>query len=234
VVKVPDAVDKSGNKDQLGFTGLITPTFALNNTQGPHSSFPALDYPALILTAYHGDLGEDSGIAQNVYQLDTTHMKQFKDSKGKIVSKAMKPGETLTLPNGAGSLTFEGVKTWASFQVSHQAATGWALASVVAMILGLIGSLFIQRRRVWVRAVAGADGVTVVELAGLGRSESARIADELGDLVDVLASHTAPPLAEPEPEPESEREPEPDPAASDQPDQAQPDQAQPDDEGARA
>ena len=30
---------------------------------------------------------------------------------------------------------------------------------------GLAGSLFIQRRRVWVRATAGADGVTVVEMA---------------------------------------------------------------------
>ncbi|TKA13082.1 cytochrome c biogenesis protein ResB [Actinacidiphila oryziradicis] len=256
VVKVPDAKAKNGTKDQFGFTGIFTPTFALNNTQGPHSSFPALDYPALILTAYHGDLGLDSGIAQNVYQLDTTHMKQFKDAKGNIVSKAMKPGETLTLPNGAGSLTFEGVKTWASFQISHQAATGWALASVVTMILGLIGSLFIQRRRVWIRTTVGRDGVTVVELAGLGRSESARIADELGDLVDVLASQTAPPVAEPEPAAESEpdlgqakpeqakpeqakpEQAEPEQAEPEQanPEQANPEQAQPesDDEGARA
>ncbi|NED79215.1 cytochrome c biogenesis protein ResB, partial [Streptomyces sp. SID11233] len=76
--------------------------------------------------------------------------------------------------NGAGSVTFEkDVKEWASFQISHQPGGGLALGGAVAAILGLAGSLFIQRRRVWARATTGADGVTVVEFAGLGRSESA-------------------------------------------------------------
>jgi cytochrome c biogenesis protein len=185
VIKVPDARAKNGKPDQLAFQGRFTPTFALDNVQGPHSTFPALDYPALILTAYHGDLGVDSGLPQNVYQLDTKKMTQFK-TNGQPVAMAMRPGDTFTLPNGAGSLTFTGVKTWASFQISHQVGNGWALASAIAAIAGLAGSLFIQRRRVWVRAVRNADGVTVVELAGLGRSESARIAEELGDIVDDL------------------------------------------------
>jgi cytochrome c biogenesis protein len=37
-----------------------------------------------------------------------------------------------------------------------------------------------------VRAVRGADGVTVVEMAGLGRSESAKVPEELGDLAGTL------------------------------------------------
>lgn len=69
----------------------------------------------------------------------------------------------------------------------------------MAAIAGLAGSLFIQRRRVWVRAVRGDDGTTVVELAGLGRSESARIADELGELADGLTATALPlPAADPE------------------------------------
>jgi cytochrome c biogenesis protein len=42
--------------------------------------------------------------------------------------------------------------------------------------------------------VAGADGVTVVEMAGLGRSESAKLPDELADLAVTLNSEapTAP------------------------------------------
>ncbi|MEU1619026.1 cytochrome c biogenesis protein ResB [Streptomyces sp. NPDC005722] len=204
VIKAMDVRDHADNKTQYGFQGLFTPTFALNAQQGPHSSFPALDYPALVLTAYHGDLGVDAGLPQNVYQLDTKKMKQFKDADGRIVSKAMKPGETLALPGGDGSLTFDGVKTWATFQVSHQVGNGWALISAVAAIAGLAGSLFIQRRRIWVRAVRGADGTTVVELAGLGRSESARIADELGELAAGLTA-TAPPL--PAADPEASEEP---------------------------
>ena len=182
VVKVPDALGKDGKPDELAFRGIFTPTFALDNVQGPHSSFPALDYPALILNAYHGDLGMDAGLPQNVYQLDTTHMTQLKDDNGELVSKALKPGDTLTLPDGRGSLRFDGVKTWASFTISHQAGNEAALVSGAAAILGLMGSLFIQRRRIWVRALPSQDGTTLVEMGGLGRSESARIADEIGDV----------------------------------------------------
>jgi cytochrome c biogenesis protein len=181
VIKVPDAVDRNGHSDDLGFRGTFAPTLSIDNIQGPHSTFPALVLPGLFLTAYHGDLRLDSGVPQNVYQLDTTHMKQFEDSKGQIIANELLPGDVMTLPNGA-SLTFNRVETWASFTVSHQAGNEGALVSGAAAILGLMGSLFIQRRRIWVRAVRGGDGATRVELGGLGRSESARIADELGDL----------------------------------------------------
>jgi cytochrome c biogenesis protein len=196
VVKVPDYRDKDGKKDQLGFQGRFAPTFALDAVRGPHSSFPALDYPVLTLTAYHGSLGIDSGLPQNVYQLDTRKMKQFKDGKGDLFRQNLRPGETLTLPNGAGTLTFDGVKTWASFQVSHQPANGLALGGAVAALTGLVGSLFIQRRRVWVRAVRGGDTTTVVEMAGLGRSDSARLPEELADLAAALRPD-APAMEEP-------------------------------------
>jgi cytochrome c biogenesis protein len=181
-IKVPDALDKNGKPDQLAFTGYFTPTGDVR--AGPRSFFPGLDSPLLFLNAFHGDLGIDSGVSQNVYQLDTTHMKRFKlqTANPGINAVAIKPGETLTLPNGAGTLAFTGVKTWASFQISHQSGNETALISGVAAILGLMGSLFIQRRRIWVRAKAGADGTTVVEMGGLGRSESVRIADEIGAL----------------------------------------------------
>ncbi|MEW2519940.1 cytochrome c biogenesis protein ResB [Actinacidiphila alni] len=181
-IKVPDALDKKGKPDQLAFTGYFTPTG--DASAGPRSFFPGLDAPLLFLNAYHGDLGIDSGISQNVYQLDTKHMKQIKlqTSTPGINAVALKPGEAITLPNGAGSLTFTGVKTWASFQISHQSGNETALVSGAAAIVGLMGSLFIQRRRIWVRASRGADGTTVVETGGLGRSESVRIADEIGAL----------------------------------------------------
>ncbi|MDJ0341948.1 cytochrome c biogenesis protein ResB [Streptomyces sp. H10-C2] len=187
VVKVADNYrNRAGGKDQLAFSGIFAPTMVIDNVQGPHSVFPALDRPALVLTAYHGDLGVDSGLPQNVYQLNDKKMKQFRGTNGQPLKAALAVGDVLQLPDGGGSITFDGVKTWASFQVSHQVGNGWALGSAVAAILGLIGSLFIQRRRVWIRATAGVDGVTVVELAGLGRSESAKIADELGDLAHRL------------------------------------------------
>ena len=171
------------------------------------------------------DLGTDSGLPQNVYQLDTTHMQQLKEPDGELVSKALKPGDTMTLPGGRGSLRFDGIKTWASFTITHQAGNEGALVSGAAAILGLMGSLFIQRRRIWVRAVPSEGGDTLVEMGGLGRSESARIADELGDVALQL-------------QPDAPAKPDPDePPAGDGPAPARPtgDSApQPADEGARA
>ncbi|MCX2968904.1 MULTISPECIES: cytochrome c biogenesis protein ResB [Streptomyces] len=191
VIKVTDYRDADGEPDQLGFIGLFTPTFGIDDRRGPHSTFPALNYPVLSLSAYHGDLGVDAGLPQSVYQLDDTNMEPFQDESGDILRKALLPGESLELPDGAGTLKFERIERWASFQISEKPATGWALGGALAAIAGLAASLFIQRRRVWVRARAGADGRTVVELAGLGRSESARLPEELGTLAERLTARAA-------------------------------------------
>ncbi|MEV2256809.1 cytochrome c biogenesis protein ResB [Streptomyces sp. NPDC050147] len=183
-IKVLDGYrDKNGKKEQLGFNAFFVPTFAGHGKGNMFSQFPALDFPVLALSAYHGSLGVDSGLPQNVYQLDTSKMAKFKDSKGELFKQRLVPGQTMKLPNGAGSITFEkDIKRWATFQISQQPGSMWALVGAISAIVGLAGSLFIQRRRVWVRAVRGADGVTVVEMAGLGRSESAKLPEELGHL----------------------------------------------------
>ncbi|NDK26426.1 cytochrome c biogenesis protein ResB [Streptomyces sp. TR1341] len=187
VVKVMDGYkDPQGKSEQLGFQAFFVPTFDPKSGT-MMSQFPALLNPLLAVNAYHGDLGVDAGIPQSVYQLDTSHMKAFKDGKGQLLKKLLKPGDTMKLPNGAGSITFEkDVKQWAGFEIVQEPGSIWALTGALAAIFGLAASLFIQRRRVWVRAVRGADGVTVVEMAGLGRSESAKLPEELGDLAGIL------------------------------------------------
>ncbi|GGL73139.1 cytochrome c biosynthesis protein [Streptomyces fumigatiscleroticus] len=185
-IKVMDGYrNAKGEKEQLGFNAFFLPTYGGKGST-MLSQFPALLNPMLALSAYHGDLGVDSGIPQSVYQLDKANLKEFKGSDGKLFKKQLTVGQTMTLPDGAGSVTFNGIKEWAGFQVTRQPASGWALAGAVVAIFGLAGSLFIQRRRVWVRAVKGADGITVVEMAGLGRSESAKVPEELGDLAAIL------------------------------------------------
>lgn len=189
-IKVMDGYrNAKGEKEQLGFNAFFLPTYGGEGST-MLSTFPALINPMLALSAYHGDLGVDAGFPQSIYQLDKTNLKEFKDSDGKLFKKQLKVGETMTLPNGAGSVTFNGIQEWAGFQVTQQPGSGWALGGAVVAIVGLAGSLFIQRRRVWVRAVKGADGVTVVEMAGLGRSESAKVPEELGDLAGALYDQT--------------------------------------------
>ncbi|MDX2782080.1 cytochrome c biogenesis protein ResB, partial [Streptomyces caniscabiei] len=196
-IKVTDGyTNAEGQREQLGFQAFFLPTYGGKNT-AVLSQFPALLNPVLNLEPYHGDLGIDSGVPQSVYRLEKRKLKAYEDSKGAQVRENLKPGETMTLPGGNGTVTFDGVKEWAGFQVTQQPGSGWALGGAVTAILGLAASLFVQRRRVWVRAVTGPDGVTVVEMAGLGRSESAKVPEELGDLAAIVHAE-APTAAEPE------------------------------------
>ena len=58
-------------------------------------------------------------------------------------------------------MTFDGWVPWASLQVSHDPAQGYLLVAALAMVLGLLGSLGVRRRRVWLRlapAAAAAGG----------------------------------------------------------------------------
>ncbi|MGW4169805.1 cytochrome c biogenesis protein ResB [Streptomyces chartreusis] len=208
-IKVMDGYrNAKGEREQLGFQAFFLPTYVKGNELA--SQFPALLNPVINLEAYHGDLGVDAGIPQSVYQLNKKNLKGFKDAKGAQVRENLKPGETMKLPNGAGTVTFEKeIKEWAGFQVARQPGSGWALAGSLAAIFGLAASLFIQRRRVWVRAATGSDGVTVVEMAGLGRSESAKVPEELGDLAGILYEQ-APGAPDAEDDPaESEASPDP-------------------------
>ncbi|MFF0738036.1 cytochrome c biogenesis protein ResB [Streptomyces chartreusis] len=208
-IKVMDGYrNAKGEREQLGFQAFFLPTYVKGNELA--SQFPALLNPVINLEAYHGDLGVDAGIPQSVYQLNKKNLRGFKDAKGAQVRENLKPGESMKLPNGAGTVTFEKeIKEWAGFQVARQPGSGWALAGSLAAIFGLAASLFIQRRRVWVRAAAGSDGVTVVEMAGLGRSESAKVPEELGDLAGILYEQ-APGAPDAEDDPaESEASPDP-------------------------
>ncbi|MEK2472595.1 cytochrome c biogenesis protein ResB [Streptomyces noursei] len=201
VVKVPGAKAKDGRPNQLGFQGFFIPTYGGTGSGTMFSQFPALDNPRMVLTAFHGDLGLGSGLPQNVYQLKMKGLTQYK-AHGRAVAQMLRPGETMTLPGGDGSITFDGVKPWAGFQISHKPGNGLALIGGLAALFGVAGSLLIQRRRVWVGAERGNDGVTVVEIGGLGRSDAARIPQELADLARKLepdapiasatASRTAP------------------------------------------
>ncbi|MFD7642196.1 cytochrome c biogenesis protein ResB [Kitasatospora sp. NPDC059795] len=217
VIKVNDyGTDANGNKTQLAFQGFFLPTAAPNfDRTGPISLFPAPADPQLVLTAYVGDLRTDSGLPQNVYQLDDKAMTQLKEGD-KIAKARLGVGQTWELPDGYGTLSFDGYQQWATFSISHRPGNSIALVGGIAAILGLIGSLFVQRRRIWVRAVAGPDGRTLVEVAGLSRSESARTAEELAELA-VELQDDAPAVDEP-----SETDTEDAPAAADSPAAAAP------------
>lgn len=175
--------------EQLGFQGYFLPTYGFTMDRGPFSQFPdALD-PALVLTPYHGDLGLSTGEPQSLYALDKTKLKSFPNSDPKLGPEKrvkLSVGQTATLPDGQGSIRFDGVQRWVKLQVSHSPGKQIALGGVLLGIAGLMGSLFIRPRRAWVRVGRAPDGRggpgTVVGLGGLDRSSGGDLADEIDEL----------------------------------------------------
>jgi cytochrome c biogenesis protein len=178
VIKVPDAAG-----EQLAFEGVFTPTTVQDPETGRVGSrHPALQDPALTLVAYRGDLGLDSGIPASVYSLgDKERLEPVDEGRAQLLD----PGATWELPGG-GSLTYVGTSEWANFQITQDPGKLLALGASVGMVLGLCLSLFVRRRRVWVRASAGPDGRTVVEAGGLGRTDAEAFRTEFAGLVERL------------------------------------------------
>jgi cytochrome c biogenesis protein len=174
VVKVPDA-----RPTQLGFRALFLPTARMDPVLGGQSTFPAADNPELLLTLFTGDLGLDDGTPQSVYLLDSSRMSQVSD-------QVMRPGDTWTLPGGLGSITFDGVRQFATFSIAHDPGQVPALTAALAALAGLMLSLFVRRRRIWVRAAGEAGGRTLVAVGGLARAEAGGLTAEVDDLLERL------------------------------------------------
>ena len=172
---------------QFGFRGVFTPTTVTDSTGHVGSSYPGLRNPVLTLAAFVGDLGVDPGTPQSVYNLDTSAMTPVDGGQ----AHALLPGQVFRLPGGA-SLTYVDTKQWATFQVTQDPGKGLALVASMGMVGGLMLSLFIRRRRLWVRVRAGGtDGVpTTVEVGGLARTDPERFALEFAALVRQLRPNT--------------------------------------------
>ncbi|GAA3963828.1 cytochrome c biogenesis protein ResB [Actinomadura viridis] len=160
VIKAPDA-----EPEQLAFYGILWPTAMASEDQKQIvSAFPAPIRPVVTISSFKGDIGLDSGTPQSVYKLDGIG-KTLQPVKGG--QKLLEPGETLSLPEGAGSITFDGLREWTSLSVNHDPGRMPALIAAVLAIAGIVASFMVRRRRVWVRARAGEGGRTVVEVGGL-------------------------------------------------------------------
>ena len=180
-IKVPGAAGK-----QLGFAGLFLPTGTITE-HGPISIFPQPLDPHLALTVFEGDLFPD-GSPQSVYQLDTDGMTQLtQDGSSDPLRLWIKAGQTMELPGGRGSITFEAVDRWAGLSIRTDPGKSLTLVAALLALAGLIAMLTVRRRRVFVRvceAEAGPDGRrrTLVRVGALAKDDDDSMQDEVADL----------------------------------------------------
>lgn len=195
VVRVPDALP-----EQLAMIGFFYPTARELPNGALTSIHPDLRDPVLTLRVYKGDLGLDSGVPQNVYALDPSGLTAIAGDGADAPALELQPGETAELPDGLGSVTFDSaspdapaddwshsVPRFASLDIHHDPAQGWVLLFAALAVAGLLTSLFIPRRRVWVKASDRKGGIRL-EYAGLARGEDPGLE---AAVADIAARHAA-------------------------------------------
>jgi len=119
---------------------------------------------------YRGNAGLDDGRGQSIYSLDPrlAHSGELQ----KIERVNLMEGESVTLDDGT-VVRFDGANEFANLQVSHDPAQVWVLVAAVVTLIGLVGSVSVKRRRVWVRMQPDPAGGTAVSIGGLARTDRA-------------------------------------------------------------
>lgn len=171
-VKLP-MLDPQVGLDVTMFTG-----FRL--TPGPDGraeigNDPRLVNPLLVVFPWQGDLHADE--VQSVFTLDRTDLRPLADRPLLIPL-----GQTRELPGGLGTVSFTGVRQYTVLTLARDPGVPIVLAAAVLILLGLLPSLYVTRRRVWVRAAAAGPGTSRVEAAGLALQGKTAFADEFQDL----------------------------------------------------
>lgn len=165
VIKVPDA-----NPAQIGMISFFYPTVAQLETGAYTSIYPDPIDPLLTFNVYTGDLGLDSGIPRNVYALDVTDMELVAGRDAPNPPLELRVGETVALPNGLGSVSFDGLLRYASLDVAFNPGGIWVLIFAFIALFAIVISLSVVRRRVWVRIKDER-----IEYAGLARGDDAQL-----------------------------------------------------------
>jgi cytochrome c biogenesis protein len=166
VVKLPDGLPK-----QVGLVGFFYPTAQDVHGGMMLSIYPDLVNPMLTFNVYVGDLGLNEGVPRSIYALDTSKLTKLTGINTTGKSLEMKPGQSAVLPNGMGTVTFEKVVRYVSLDVHHDPTQGWVLFFALAALAGLLTSLFIPRRRMWVSIRPESKKSILVEYAALARGD---------------------------------------------------------------
>jgi cytochrome c biogenesis protein len=179
------AVKVTRSRPQVGleltmFTGLRTAPDCPGGA--PFCNDPRLVRPVLVVLAYQGDLQADR--AQSVFTLDRTRLRPLGDRP-----VLLGPGQSARLANGM-VVSFTDLKQYSVFTLARDPGVPVVAAGAALLLSGLIPSLYVTRRRVWVRATPAGPGTTRVELAGLALQGKAAFEGELSRLAQQVERGT--------------------------------------------
>jgi cytochrome c biogenesis protein len=189
-IKLPDA-----SPTQIGIDGLFVPTAAESQAGVLTSAWPDATDPEVAIFVYEGNLGLDTGQPQSVYSLDRDQVDN--GALKQVGKKNLSVNQTYTLKDGT-AITFTGYKQWANLQVSRDPSQRIVLIAAAGILIGLLLSMRIRRRRLWLRITPATNQPatpavaketphrTVVEAGGLARTDTGVFGDEFRRITDRL------------------------------------------------
>ena len=172
VIKLPDAKPK-----QFGVLSFFYPTRATLKSGAFTSAYPAPVDPLVSMNVYVGDLGLDNGVPSNVFSLAVHGLKQVAGGKSGTKAIALELGQTKELPGDLGTVTWDGLKRYASLDIDYNPMQIWVFLFTVLGFLGLITSLLTPRRRIFARKTE-----TGYELAAMAKQDDPNLDEILEEL----------------------------------------------------
>ncbi|MCA1829948.1 MAG: cytochrome c biogenesis protein ResB [Actinobacteria bacterium] len=171
VIKVPQTKPQQVGLDMFFYADPV-----IGSDDVPVDVSPDARNPLVVMQRYQGDLG--LRVPQSVYSLDMRGLVAVGDPVPVV------PGQSVRLGDGI-TVTFDGLKKYSIFEIASNPGAPWLLAAAILILVGLIPALYSSRRRVWVRAVAAAEG-SRLEIAGHALQRKAAFEEEFRALVREL------------------------------------------------
>ena len=153
------------------FTGLRTAPDCPGGL--PFCNDPRLVRPVLVVLPFQGDL--QASRAQSVFTLDQSRLRPL-GARPLVLGL----GQSGKLPNGL-EVTFADLKQYSVVTLARDPGVPIVGLGAALVLLGLVPSLYVTRRRVWARATPTPGG-SRVELAGLALQGKVAFAGELARL----------------------------------------------------
>ena len=161
------------------FTGLRTAPDCPGGL--PFCNDPRLVRPVLVVLPFQGDL--QASRAQSVFTLDQSRLRPL-GARPLVLGL----GQSGKLPNGM-EVTFADLKQYSVLTLARDPGVPIVGLGAALVLLGLVPSLYVTRRRVWVRATPTPGG-SRVELAGLALQGKVAFAGELARLASEVERGT--------------------------------------------
>ena len=169
---------KTSGADQIALDMALLPDFGVDAQGRPVSRSPQPENPVLFADLWVGELGLERPVDAS----------RFIREGEPVAGATLTPGDTSAPLVGNLTVEFAELPMWSGFQVSHAPGRWTMLVGCVALLIGLVASLYGYRRRVWAEAWRADDGTTRVALAGVALQRKVEFADTFGALAaDVRA-----------------------------------------------